>query len=860
MPKRGLQLLCLLLFLLPNKMQGQSLPSLQVAKEISKGSLTCGLDYYLVTNSSQKGFADFALIRREHCDDEAERSILDSLPLWGERKPYKFFSEGGVAYGESGFIEHLPSATVYRFQNVPVYNKAKTDSTLYLMLNMARESDVPQALVVSGDINSSSYKEKLELLSMIVPPLQRPQVDTSYQWTPRDSMSLRVLYNQTSDVAAINAIFSSARLPHEYMNTYQPLVSKSYAYILGQIVNDRISEIFDSNSVPLADFNYRYQDSSMSAEDERFSFTLYTSSKHIGEATKLFASTLASLDNGGATLEEFERAKHKMFTEAEMGTLSKMTTNKDYVDKCVSSYLYGSNLASDDTINKFFASTALSRQEELPLFNSFVSALLDPSHNLTLRYDVPESSVDEAEVQTMFSGAWAQGDEFFTDYKPSYRDSLSFAFPEVKMRLRSETKEPVSGGELWTFSNGVRVVYKKLNTPGEFYYSLMLRSGVSDVEGLKPGEASFVGDMLEISNVASLSGEDFRKALLSHGITMNQQVTVSDLRISGKAPKENFNLLMNALLSLSYHRTPNAEAFAKYKQEESLRIDMDLLSPTNVNSLMDSVMHPDYLYSERKNFAALQDDLPQRAEAYFQKAFSKVNDGLIVLVGDLEEDELKKMLLPLVGNFQVQKKYAQRPHITTRYASGAVTFIKEARPGLVGGAELGVSFALSTPITFNLQSFLAFQIAVRVIDKELTAVLADHGAYMQTDNRVDLFPNERATAYFNCHLCKSDGLPQGVVVSDPLTLLSAVRYVKSKLPEIVVSKEDLAAYKNEIKGVQTFRQNTPDRLIDDVLVRYSEGKDLTTGFDSALNAVSAESVSQMLKQLCSGTEVEYVIL
>ncbi|MBQ2006723.1 MAG: hypothetical protein II205_04075, partial [Bacteroidales bacterium] len=101
---------------------------------------------------------------------------------------------------------------------------------------------------------------------------------------------------------------------------------------------------------------------------------------------------------------------------------------------------------------------------------------------------------------------------------------------------------------------------------------------------------------------------------------------------------------------------------------------------------------------------------------------------------------------------------------------------------------------------------------------------------------------------------------QGVTVSDPLTLLTAVRSVKSKLPEITVSGEDLAAYKNEIKGVQTFRQNTPDRLIDDVLVRYSEGKDLTTGFDSALKAVTAQSVSQVLKQLCGGTEVEYIIL
>ena len=860
MSKTSLRLISLFLFLFPIMMQGQALPSLEVAKEISKGRLTCGLDYYLVTNSSQKGFADFALIRREHCDDEAERAVLTSLPLWQSRKPYEFFSEGGVGYGESGFIEHLPTATVYRFQNVPVYNKAKADSTLYLMLNMARESDVPQALVVSGDINSSSYKDKLSLLSMIVPPIQKPQVDTSYQWVHRDSMSFRVLYNQTQDVAAINAIFSSSRIPQEYMNTYQPLVSKTYAYILGQIVSDRISGVFDSKEVPLADFRYRYQDSSMSAEDERFSFTLYTSSKHLDQATRLFASTLASLDNEGATLEEFERAKLKMFTEAEMGTLSKMTTNKDYVDKCVSSYLYGSNLASDNTINQFFARTALSRQEELPLFNSFVSALLDPASNLTLRYDVPESSISEDVVKSTFNSAWTSGDEFFANYSPDYRDSLNFEFPQVKIRLRSETKEPVSGGELWTFSNGVRVVYKKLSTPGEFYYAFMLRSGVSDVEGLTPGEASFVGDMLEISNVANLSGEEFRKALLSHGITMTQQVTVSDLRISGKAPKENLELLMKSLLALSYNRTTSPEEFARYKAEEALRIDMDLLSPTNVNSLMDSVMHPEYLYSERKNIAALGDDLPQRAEAYFQKAFSKVNDGLIVLIGDLDEEELKKQLLPLIGNFQTQKKYAQRPHINTRYASGAVTFIKEARPGLVGGAEMGVSFALSTPITFNLQSFLAFQIAVRVIDKELTIALAEHGAYIQGDNRVDLFPTERATVYFNCHLCKSDGLPQGVTVSDPLTLLTAVRSVKSKLPEITVSGEDLAAYKNEIKGVQTFRQNTPDRLIDDVLVRYSEGKDLTTGFDSALNAVTAQSVSQVLKQLCGGTEVEYIIL
>lgn len=841
-------------------MQGQALPSLKVAKEITKGSLTCGLDYYFVNNTSQKGFADFALVRKEQCDVDSERAVLDSLPLFGERKPYKFLTESGVGYGENGYIEHRHHATVYNFQDVPVYNKAKADSTLYLLLNIIRESDAPQALIVSGDINSAEYKEKIEILSMIVSPLKKSQIDTSYEWKSRDSLSLRVLYNQTSDVVAINAIFSSSRIPYEYMNTYQPFVSKAYSFILGQIVNERVSVAFDKQGIPLPDFRYKYQDSSMSAEDERYSFTLYTSSKYLEEATNVFASTLSALDNAGATLEEFQRAKLKMLTEAEMGSLSRMATNQDYVQKCISSYLYGSNLASDETINDFFVRNALSGQDELPLFNSFVSALLDPARNLTLRYDVPESSADRTEVKEMFTRAWAQGDKMWEGYRPNYCDTIPFYSPVGKVRLRSETSEPVSGGKLWTFNNGVRVVYKKIDTKGEFYYALMLRSGVSEVEGLKQGEAAFVSDMLGISDVAGLSATEFKDVLHAHGITMDQQVTVSDMRILGKAPNEKITILMRALLSMAHQRNINEESFAKYKSEESLRIDMDLLSPTEVNSLMDSVIHPDYLYSERKNIASLQDDLPQRAEAYFSKAFSKVNDGLIVIVGDIEADDLKKELIGLVGDFQVQKKYAQRPHINTRYATGAVTFMKEARPGTIGGAELGVNLLMSTPITFNLQTFLSFQIAVRVIEKELKKALAEHGAYISVDNRVDLFPEERATAYFNCHPCLADGLPAGVYASDPLTLLTAIRGVKSNLLELKVSNEDLSAFKNEIKGVQTFRQNTPAKLVDDVLVRYSEGKDLTTGFDDALNAVSVSSVAEMIKLLCQGAEVEYIIL
>ena len=52
--------ICLVLLMLSTMMHGQALSSLGVPKEITVGSLPDGIDFYLVSNSARKGFADFA--------------------------------------------------------------------------------------------------------------------------------------------------------------------------------------------------------------------------------------------------------------------------------------------------------------------------------------------------------------------------------------------------------------------------------------------------------------------------------------------------------------------------------------------------------------------------------------------------------------------------------------------------------------------------------------------------------------------------------------------------------------------------------------------------------------------------------
>lgn len=841
-------------------MQGQTLPSLEVAPEISKGRLANGMDYYLVTNGSEKGFADFALVQKGLADVATGRSALSYLPHFGSRSPYRFLSDYGVGYSEDGFIRHYPDAAVFSFAGIPMHDKEVSDSTLMLLFDIAASSRKPQAVVISGDISAKAIEERMDLLSMMVHPLDKNVPGEGYIWNPRDTLSLRYTFNPTSEVAVIYAIVSAQRLQREMMNTPVPLVSRTFATELGLIVRKRLADAFEAACIPLGDVGFRYVDSSQGTGDEHYSLSLHTTSKDLDEATAILASTLSSIDKFGPSLAEFTDARDRYISEIKREAGGGRLSNAEYVDKCVSSYLYGSNLASEASVNSFIVRRRLDAPRELELFNDFAKALLDSASNLTLRYDVPEFGVDRTGIAGSFNKAWGGAKPSESVYRGDFGDTLSLYAPSAKVKLRSETAEPVSGGKLWTFSNGIRVVYKQTDSRGEFHYALLLSGGLASVPGLKRGESAFVDDMLLISDVAGLRGGDFGAMLNANGIVMQTRATLSDFRISGVSPRSKLPLLMRSLLSLSGRRTVNRDSFEYYKDCERIRIGMKALSPRDFNSLMDSVMRPEYYYTDRKVMANLQDDLPERADAYFDNLFSKVNDGILVFVGDLDEEVLKKELCRTLGDFGTSRSLSRRPNISSRFATGSITCTENSSRGLVGGAEIGVNVAMSAAIPFSMANYMSFLVAGEAIRKQIVTVMADQGAYTEMSTKMELFPAERFTIFINCRPCRKDGLPSSVPATDPLKMLDAIRTVTGSLSSVALPAADLKTYKASLLDRIGADMSNPETVIRNVLARYSDGKDLVSGYKAAVNGVTKESVRSIIDQLRAGAEVEYVIL
>ena len=127
-------------------------------------------------------------------------------------------------------------------------------------------------------------------------------------------------------------------------------------------------------------------------------------------------------------------------------------------------------------------------------------------------------------------------------------------------------------------------------------------------------------------------------------------------------------------------------------------------------------------------------------------------------------------------------------------------------------------------------------------------------------DNLEVFPSERVSLFISCKPCRSDGLPAGVEPASPLELLPAVRRVTSNLTEINISAEDLKAYKEELKSSFAHALSEPRSEIEAALVRYSEGKDLVSGYEEAIDSVDAALVEQVLGTLASGAGVEYVII
>ena len=851
-------------------MPAQDLPVLSPDKAVKTGVLPNGTSYYIVSNPTIKGMADFALVQKTGTENIADttsyravsvaRDALTVLPRSGGVSVQEFFSSHGVTPGKEGFVTVSNNATRFHFHDVLISKPAVLDSALLVLLDMVdristtedefiRKWYAPsdQAVVIAGDVDASAVADKLKMISYMTPHVSST-ARKEYVWEERDTARYVQLPNSHEGLSTFTAVWNSSRTPKEYMNTVQPAIYENFMSELGMVAEEYVKRSLRENGVPYAEVVSRHRTSVQSAGDEAFMVTVSVDGKDFAKAVGLVSQEIGRIDAGRTDVRDLMRMKRIAMDDLKEQVLVPSVGNSEYVDRCVAAFLYNGSLATLKTKVDFLAGRALADSTELRLFNSISSALLDPERNLEVSYTHP---MQEDSLRAIVKENWSSAKEF-TRKTYSSDDILPFEFYDGPKLKVVEKTDHMSKGLEWTFSNGFKVVYRRMPTGRRLYYTLALNGGFSSIPDLVKGEGGYVSDYFLLSRICGMPADEFIAVLASEGMSLDVHTTLNATMISGSVDDDKMDFMMNSLLSALYDRRIDENAVKYYESCEPLRNALRKGTSAEMVAKVNEIMCPDYDHVSYRMLDRLSPDLAKKADRFYQNILQKTNDGVLIILGDVDPAMLKKKLLNYAGEFEVTDVAFRKPLIRYQPASGWSTYTVE-------GNANSIDVAMSAPMILSSDNVLASEIAVMVLRKYLSEALDGTGLHVSVVHDCKIYPQERLNMLVTLNEASVEGFASGVEHPQPLEALQLLRSALSSLPDMKLAQEDLAAFKSQLKGRIALEMKDPFYWLNVISRRYLAGKDFTSGYEQKIDAVTAEKVRELLVSLDRGSKVEYVI-
>lgn len=867
-------LFSVLLAMIPIIMPAQGLPVLPADKNITTGTLDNGITYYVVNNKTEVGRLDISLVQRAGYSSEDSLSrgssvvhsigALASLPRFQSPSPLRYLISNAVWPGPEGYATIGSDATVFRFRNIPVTPTMEAvDSTLLMVFEIVNAAPGAvsgrypigsQAIILAGDITASTAAGKLNMLSMLIDRKDTDVIEDTYRWQPSTEPIIRQLPAPAPMLGTFSLTWHSPRTPRDQMPTIQPLVSSLFFGELAALAEKRLSKAFRDAEIAVTGLGAEYIGGDKTPGDETFTVRATVAMRDYKKAARLIVATMADIDRNGTTLAEYRDISTKVRTGIALTGGTRIQTNSIYTDRCLSSFLYGTSLATDKEKAEYLTGKDVNQEVYLKLFNNFSAAIMDGSNNLVVTSQADTTLLSVKDIKR-FLGRWNVSPIEETAHITAQSDTLSLAFASAhKIKLKEEQADPMIGGQVLTYSNGMRVVYKKTDSKGVFRFSWNIKGGWATIPELKPGEGAYVGDMLLLGNIGTMSGQRFKDMLEANGISLTVSVTPNDMSLRGSAPSDKLQLLMKALAAMANKRSPDAGAFTKYCHALAVSHLLKAKSDDKLNNLLDSLLCPKNRYISQKLDIGLPKNLPVKSETYFSRQFSNMGNGVLIITGDVTDAALRKAMLSWLGRFPSGKGSAPR------FRNEAVFNTGRNSKTLPAADDARIDLGFTVPANFNQTDFITAGVAAEEIERAVSESVVPLGWSCKAKWNLLMFPDERLT--MRLHLQRQDyrGMPASLVPVDSVEVVKSK--IESALDELAskgISKQKLTLGKARMVSNMNSWKTDPQYLLRLLELRYNYGRDFLTGLQQKADGIKKVDVDAMIGRLLAGGVSEIIV-
>jgi predicted Zn-dependent peptidase len=229
-----------------------------------------------------------------------------------------------------------------------------------------------------------------------------------------------------------------------------------------------------------------------------------------------------------------------------------------------------------------------------------------------------------------------------------------------------------------------------------------------------------------------------------------------------------------------------------------------------------------------------------------------MQDGVLILSGDLQEEAVKKLLLRYLGGFQVQKGATGRKQVSMNVEKSTVTQTLQGHPR-------GIYMLLDGEYALTSDHYYTSQVAARALRQSLVKHLAPYGYTSQVETNFFAQPQERFQLLITCQPASLSGLPANTQTQDSDIVLAVIREAIADAAKASLDPVDLKGWKDRLLADVKLQLASPSGFVNTLVDRYANNKDIASRYSESISAINEARVKEFLATLAAGGRIEYLV-
>ena len=512
-----------------------------------------------------------------------------------------------------------------------------------------------QAIIVVGDINVDTIEAKIKALWAQVPRRSNYGERPIYTVNHNDKPLVAIVTDPEAQNTRITMEYKFDQLPEEVQMTAHEYLLNLVRELACNMINNRFSELALN---PDASFIGEYCHYGETAKKmDAFEAIIVPKEGRETEAFRDLIYQLEKMHRYGFTNAELERVKNDKLNDIEKYYNERNTRkNITLARECIRHFESGESMPGAEWEHDFIMAT-------LPLVslekvNTVAQLLIHP--NPTVAISGPEKEgVHIPTQETVLATLAGQSELAIEAPKEEQIDRELVKKAPRKGAIKSKAKNEGFGFTEWTMSNGIKVVIR----PTEFKADEILmwvfsKGGYSQVQIADLPSAELATTIVGMSGLGTFNATQLEKALSGKTVSVSPEIAENTERINGSSSMKDFETMLQ--LTYLYFTAPR-------RDEEAYQTTINMLRTQLVNRgknpkavFSDSIQAMNYNHSDRLvlfNTATLERVSLDQALAVYKARFANPADFTFVFVGNIDPNDpkIQEQISLWIGGLKTKK-------------------------------------------------------------------------------------------------------------------------------------------------------------------------------------------------------------